>query len=68
MRRLPGDNSWNLASYSTEAGLFQGAGMPAILCGPGDITQAHQPDEFIAVEQFEPGARFMERLGAEWQT
>lgn len=64
-RRLTGDNGWTLVSYSTEAGLFQGAGIPAIVCGPGDIAQAHQPDEFLAVEQFEAGARCMERLVAE---
>ena len=64
-RRLTGDNGWTLVSYSTEAGLFQGAGIQAIVCGPGDIAQAHQPDEFLAVEQFEAGARCMERLLAE---
>lgn len=67
-RRLTGDNGWNLVSYSTEAGLFQAVGIPAIVFGPGDIAQAHQPDEFITVEQFEAGARFMDRLLAELQT
>jgi acetylornithine deacetylase len=49
-------------SYGTEAGQFQDAGYSAVVCGPGDIAQAHQPDEFITVAQFEAGAAFMERL------
>ena len=38
-------------SYSTEAGIFQDVGIPTIICGPGDIEQAHQPNEFISIEQ-----------------
>jgi acetylornithine deacetylase len=33
-----------------------------VICGPGDIAQAHQPNEFITVAQFEAGLRFMDRL------
>lgn len=61
-RRLTGDNGQHLVSYGTEAGLFQAAGFPAIVCGPGDIAQAHQPDEFITLEQFEAGAQLLDRL------
>ena len=61
-RALTGDNDVRAASYAAEAGLFQRAGLPAVLCGPGSIEQAHQPDEWIAIAQLEEGARFMRRL------
>ena len=61
-RALTGDNGIAGASYAAEAGLFQRAGVPAVLCGPGSILQAHQPDEWIATDQIEEGARFMRRL------
>ncbi len=61
-RRLTGDNSVNVVSYGTEAGQFQAAGFSAVVCGPGDIAQAHQADEFIAVAQFVAGEAFMARL------
>ena len=64
-RRLTGDNATGVVSYGTEAGQFQEAGYSAIVCGPGDIAQAHQPDEFLEVSEFEAGQRFMERLLAE---
>ena len=62
VRSLTGDNATHVVSYGTEAGQFQEAGYSAVVCGPGDIAQAHQPDEFITVAQFEAGAAFMERL------
>ncbi|HET9631650.1 MAG TPA: acetylornithine deacetylase [Terrabacter sp.] len=40
-------------AYGTEAGLFQRAGIPTVVCGPGDIAQAHAPDEFVALEQID---------------
>lgn len=49
-------------SYGTEAGLFQQIGIPTVICGPGDIAQAHAPDEFVALEQLAQCERFMERL------
>jgi acetylornithine deacetylase len=61
-RALTGDNAIAAASYAAEAGLFQQAGIPAVLCGPGSILQAHQPDEWIAIDQLEQGARFMRML------
>jgi acetylornithine deacetylase len=61
-RALTGDNDTRAASYAAEAGLFQRAGWPCVLCGPGSITQAHQPDEWIELSQIEEGARFMTRL------
>lgn len=64
-RRLTGDNAVGVVSYGTEAGQFQEAGYSAVVCGPGDIAQAHQPDEYLEVSEFEAGHRFMERLLAE---
>ncbi|SMC73031.1 acetylornithine deacetylase [Primorskyibacter flagellatus] len=61
-RALTGDNGNHVVSYGTEAGHFQNAGYSAVVCGPGDIAQAHQPDEYITVEQFEAGHDFMRRL------
>jgi acetylornithine deacetylase len=61
-RRLTGDNATGVVSYGTEAGQFQEAGYSAVVCGPGDIAQAHQPDEFIEISEFQAGQRFMERL------
>ncbi len=51
MRRLTGANATIGVSFTTEAGLFQRARIPAIVCGPGDIAQAHQPDEFVEVTE-----------------
>jgi acetylornithine deacetylase/succinyl-diaminopimelate desuccinylase-like protein len=50
------------SSYAAEAGLFQRAGIPTVLCGPGSILQAHQPDEWIEESQIAEGAAFMDRL------
>jgi len=62
VRRLTGDNASHVVSYGTEAGQFQAAGYSAVVCGPGDIAQAHQPDEFITLDQYAAGERFMDRL------
>lgn len=51
-------------SYGSEAGIFQEAGVPAIICGPGDIAQAHQPEEFIEQSQLDACIAFLERLTA----
>ncbi|MCE6969338.1 acetylornithine deacetylase [Cereibacter sphaeroides] len=61
-RRLTGDNGEAVVSYGTEAGQFQAAGYSAVVCGPGDIAQAHQPDEYLEVSEFEAGWSFMQRL------
>ncbi|MCA8886821.1 MAG: M20/M25/M40 family metallo-hydrolase, partial [Hyphomonadaceae bacterium] len=62
---LTGDNETRAVAYAAEAGLFQRAGIPAIICGPGSIEQAHQPDEWIERAQIEEGAAFMRRLIAQ---
>ena len=61
-RRLSGDNATHVVSYGTEAGQFQERGYSAVVCGPGDIAQAHQPNEFLSVEQLHAGERFIDRL------
>jgi acetylornithine deacetylase len=48
--------------YATEAGQFQLGGMPAVICGPGSIDQAHQPDEYIEIAQLAEGVAFLRRL------
>ena len=62
VRAITGDNAVHVVSYGTEAGQFQEAGYYAVICGPGDIAQAHQPNEFVTVAQFNAGLDFMERL------
>jgi acetylornithine deacetylase len=63
--KLTGRNRPVTVAYGSEAGHFQGARLPTILCGPGSIDQAHQPDEFITLEQIDAGAAFMRDL-AQW--
>ena len=55
-------NSAEAVSYNTEAGLFQLADIPTVVCGPGSIDQAHKPDEFIELSQVAECDRFMARL------
>ncbi len=64
-RRLTGDNGRHVVAYGTEGGLFQRAGWSTVVCGPGDIAQAHQPDEFITVAQLDAGTQFVRKLIAE---
>ena len=62
VRKLTGENASNVVSYGTEAGHFQDRGYSAVICGPGDIAQAHQPNEFITIDQFQQGEAFIARL------
>jgi acetylornithine deacetylase len=59
VRRLTGDRGSSGVPFVAEAGLFSRAGLPAVLCGPGSIDQAHQPDEWIALEQLVAGRSFV---------
>lgn len=62
-RRLAGDNGPpRVVPYAAEAGQFQGAGLSTVICGPGSIDQAHQPDEYVEISQMQRGAAFMRRL------
>ncbi|MBV9738526.1 MAG: acetylornithine deacetylase [Hyphomicrobiales bacterium] len=63
--KLTGRNRPVTVAYGSEAGHFQGARLPTILCGPGSIDQAHQPDEFITLDQLDAGSAFMRDL-AQW--
>ncbi|MDK4717861.1 acetylornithine deacetylase [Rhizobium sp. CNPSo 3968] len=55
-------NDVEAVSYATEAGFFQSAGFPTVVFGPGSIRQAHQPDEYISMSQFEAGENFLRSL------
>lgn len=60
--RCAGRNATHTVSFATEGGIFQSQGAPTIVCGPGDIVQAHQPDEFIEIEQLGACERFLDRV------
>ncbi|MDP1630740.1 MAG: acetylornithine deacetylase [Caulobacter sp.] len=63
VRGLTGDNGpLRAVPYASEGGQFQGAGVSTVICGPGSIDQAHQPDEYLDVDQLRQGAAFMIRL------
>jgi acetylornithine deacetylase len=62
---LTGHNRTFAVSYATEAGLFQDAGASAVVCGPGDIAQAHTTNEWIAKSELDACMAFLRRL-ADW--
>ena len=59
---LTGADEADVVAFGTEAGLFQAAGMSAVICGPGSIEQAHKPDEYIALDQLQACLDMLERL------
>ena len=59
---LAEQNATQAVSYGTEAGLFQLADIPSVICGPGSILQAHKPDEYVTIAQVDACERFMHRL------
>ena len=59
---LTGGNQIGVVPFGTEAGLFQRAGIPAVVCGPGSIDQAHKPDEFVAQDELSACLAMIERL------
>lgn len=61
-KSLTGANTTAKVSFGTEAGLFEQGGMPAVVCGPGSIEQAHKPDEFITLDQVAQCEKFLLRL------
>lgn len=63
-QRLAGEDQTTLVAFGTEAGLFKSAGIPTVVCGPGSIAQAHQPDEFVTLEQLARCEAFMRGLAA----
>ena len=62
VKRLTGSNSTGKVSYGTEGGCYQNAGIPTIICGPGHVAQAHQPDEWIAQDQLDLCDAFIRRV------
>ena len=62
VKQASGANQHGRVSYGTEAGIFQAAGIASVVCGPGDIAQAHQPDEWIARDQLDACDAFIRRL------
>ncbi len=63
LEKLTGMEPLAAVSYGTEAGLFQRAGIDAIICGPGDIGRAHKPDEYICVDELLTCQAMIEALG-----
>ena len=58
-QRLAASNATTLVAFGTEAGLFQRAGIPTVVCGPGHIAQAHQADEYVSLAQLAAAERFI---------
>jgi acetylornithine deacetylase len=61
-KTITGANATDVVPYATEAGQFQEAGFSTVVCGPGSIDQAHQPDEFISINQVEQATVFLRKL------
>jgi len=61
-QRLSGESRTTLVAFGTEAGLFKNAGIPTVVCGPGSITQAHQPDEYVTLAQLARCEEFLQGL------
>ena len=61
-QKLAGQNEVFAVPYGTEAGLFQMGGVPSVVCGPGDIAQAHTANEWIEVAELDKCMGFLERL------
>jgi len=60
--QLSNNSTVGKVSYGTEAGLFQAMGVPSVICGPGDIAEAHRPNEFVTLEQLAQCEAFMNRI------
>ena len=59
---LTGDNSRQVVSFGTEAGLFQELGISTVVCGPGSIEQAHKIDEFIVLDELKKCLKFLDGI------
>jgi acetylornithine deacetylase len=62
--QLCGSDEFSTVAFGTEGGLFDQAGIPSVVCGPGSMDQGHKPDEFVSVEQMAACDRLMDRLAA----
>jgi len=63
-QQLSGETRTTQVAFGTEAGIFKNSGIPTVVCGPGSITQAHQPDEFVSLEQLARCESFLQGLAA----
>jgi acetylornithine deacetylase len=61
-RELTGANQVEAVAYGTEAGHFQNYGIPAVICGPGSIEQAHRPDEFCELSELDACESFLKKV------
>ena len=61
-RELTGANDVDTVAYGTEAGHFSAAGIPAVICGPGSIDQAHKADEFVALSELAACENFLRKV------
>jgi acetylornithine deacetylase len=61
-KQLSGESKSTLVAFGTEAGLFKQAGIDTVVCGPGSIVQAHQPDEYVSLEQLARCEAFLQGL------
>ena len=61
-REISGANAVETVAYGTEAGLFQRAGIPAVVCGPGSIEQAHKADEYVALSELDACEKFLRKV------
>jgi acetylornithine deacetylase len=63
-QRLAGERRTTQVAFGTEAGIFKNAGIRTVVCGPGSINQAHQPDEYVSLEQLARCEAFMRGLAS----
>ena len=59
---LTGDNSRQVVSFGTEAGLFQEIGISTVVCGPGSIEQAHKIDEYIVLNEIKKCLKLLDGI------
>ncbi|MBN3723190.1 acetylornithine deacetylase [Burkholderia sp. Ac-20379] len=62
VRALTADRSQRKVAYGTEAGLFANAGIPSVVCGPGNIEQAHKPNEYVELAQLDACDQFLRKF------
>jgi acetylornithine deacetylase len=66
IKNISGETNLSAVSYASEAGQFANEGFQAVICGPGDISQAHRPNEFITKEQLNKGVEMIQNLVTEF--
>jgi acetylornithine deacetylase len=62
VQALTGDRTKRKVAYATEAGLFQQAGIPTVVCGPGAIADAHKANEYVEMAQLQRCEDFLRKL------